>query len=143
LPGDLSAIRNGLAANLAPIAVADTTVTVSAYVISDPKPPVIWIRPTADTLISYHAAMQNGVERWLLTIEAFAGALADLAAQQRLDAFVSSAGSVSVKAAAESDRTLGGACQTLQVLECHNYAEYSRPDGGTLLSAIWDVEILA
>jgi hypothetical protein len=78
-----------------------------------------------------------------LVVQAYAGAIDDIAAQQTLDAYLSSTGTSSVVVAIESDLTLGGACNSLIVRECRGYTEFSRPDGATLIGAEWDVEVHA
>jgi hypothetical protein len=139
--GDLTALRTGLAANLNAITTPIPKLTITAYMETGLTPPFIWIRP-GDPLVLYHQAMRNGVETWHLLIQGYAGAVTDVAAQQTYDALLSGTGASSVKAAAESDLTLGGACSSLQVIEVRGYTEFTRPDGATLVGAEWDVEIL-
>jgi len=139
MAGDLTAFRAGLAANLATI----PNVTISPYVLINPTPPIVWIRPAPDILVAYHQAMRDGVEIWHLMVQATSGALDDVTAQQMLDALAASSGSSSIKQAVEADRTLGGHCQDLVVVECRNYVEFARPDGSTLIGAEWGVEITA
>jgi hypothetical protein len=140
---NLTAIRTGLKTNLNTLTAANPTLTVSAYVMNNPNPPLIWVRPNPDVLIDYHLAMRDGYETWHLVVQAYAGAIDDIAAQQTTDAFLASTGTSSVKAAVESDLTLGGACNGLLIRECRGYTEFSRPDGATLIGAEWDVEVHA
>jgi hypothetical protein len=132
----LTAIRAGLAANLSGIAGVEN---VSPYVLSNPTPPVIWVRPAPDELITYHGAMRNGLELWHLVVEAYVGVGSDVGAQMLLDTLVESTGASSVKAALEADKTLGGAAADLKVDDAHGYAEYARPDGPSLLGCRWNV----
>jgi hypothetical protein len=141
MPGDLTAYRLGLAVNLA-AGLSTPGLTISPYVLANPQPPVIWVRPVMDVLVDYHQAMRNGVENWHLVIQAYSGAYHDVEAQQLLDAWISS-GASSLKTAVESDRTLGGTCQDLKVSECRSYGEFLRPDGSSLAAAEWAVEITA
>jgi len=143
MPGDLTAYRTALAANLAPLITDTPQLLISAYVVANPDPPVIWVRPSPDILIEYHQAMRDGAEFWHLMIQAYAGAYADVEAQQILDSWISPTAPQSVKAAVEDDRTLGGSCQDLHVLECRNYSEFLRADGSTLIGAEWAVDVLA
>jgi hypothetical protein len=140
---DLTALRVGLKTNLQSLIAANPTLTVSAYVMNNPTPPVVWVRPALDILIDYHLAMKNGYEAWHLLVQAWAGAIDDVSAQQTADAYLASTGTSSVKTAIESDRTLGGACNDLFIHECRGYAEFSRPDGVSLVGAEWDIEIVA
>jgi hypothetical protein len=138
---NLANIRAGLAANLATV----PGLAVSAYYdqTANNVPPIGLIRPNPETLIDYHESMRNGVEIAHMLVEVFAGAQGDVNAQQALDGYVASSGTSSVRAALESDRTLGGACQDLIVIECRSYTDYTRPDAATLVGAQWVVDVLA
>ena len=131
----LADIRAGLAANLSTL----LGVQVSAYVLANPTLPVIWIRPSSASGTDYHRAMQDGAEDWNMLVQAYVGTVSDIAAQKKLDEFLASKGATSVKAALESDRTLGGAAEDLIVQSCSGYLEYARPDGSTALGAEWQV----
>lgn len=135
---DLTSIRNGLAANLATV----PNMTVSKYVVLEPKPPLFIIRPHPDTLIDHHQAMVEGAAIWHMIVEAYAGALDDEAAQQLLDVLCSS-GASSVRAAIEADVTLGGACAQAVVVRCRNYREFASPENTWLITATWDIDIHA
>lgn len=132
----LAAIRDGLRANLASI----PGVQVSAYVLSNPVLPVVWIRPASDA-VDYHRAMGNGLDEWSMLVQAYVGTPSDLGAQKKLDELLASSGSSSVKAAIESDKTLNGAASDLIVDSCTGYLEYARPDGSTALGAEWNVRV--
>lgn len=133
----LADVREGLRANLSSIPGAQ----VSAYVLSNPTLPTIWVRPAAE-VVTYHRAMGNGVENWTLLVQAYVGVPSDIGAQKKLDEFLASAGASSVKAAIESDKTLGGSANDLAVQNCSGYLEYARPDGTTALGAEWTVLVL-
>jgi hypothetical protein len=134
----LEAIRAGLKDNL-----ERDGVLVSPYVLSNPTLPVIWIRPSPTEGIEYHQAMGNGVENWTMLVQAYVGIPTDIAAQKTLDEMISSTGTNSVKAAIESDKTLGGAAHDLIVKKCSGYLEYQRTDGSVALGAEWEVLVLA
>src|SRR4051812_22392549 len=125
----LKAIREGLAANLAVL----NGVQISPYVLSNPQTPHIWIRPGEDDVVSYHLAMQNGLEDWHMMIEAFTGSPFAESAQMKLDELAASTGPTSLKAAVEADTTLGGVALDLVVTNAHGYAQYQRPDGNAVL----------
>ncbi len=118
-----------------------TNVTTTPYRVNSPKPPFAWVVPNPKVLIEYHQAMVNGLEIWHMRVEVYAGANNDIGAQQALDAMVTGSGAANVKAAIESDKTLGGACSSLIVTEVGGYAEYTRPDGATLIGASWDIDV--
>ena len=52
-------------------------------------------------------------------------------------------GATSVKAAVESDRTLGGVVESLRVTQCSGYQTYTLPGDRQVLGAEWTVEIHA
>lgn len=132
----LTQIREGLAANLAAIDGCQ----VSAYMLSNPTPPTVHVYPGD---IDYDLAMHRGLDKWTLTVQAFVGMVSDQGAQVKLDAFLAPSGATSVKAAVESDKTLGGLVSDLQVVSCSGYRVYARESGGPVLGAEWTVEVLA
>ena len=130
----LADIRAGLAANLA--ALSD--VQVSAYALSNPTPPCVEIVPAE---IVYDKALRRGLDSYVVTVRVFVGMASDVGAQKRLDLILASSGSGSVKAAIESDPTLGGKCDDLRVRSASGYRVYGAE--GRLLGAEWDVEVMA
>lgn len=132
----LEQIREGLKANLAAI----TGVQVSAYMLAQPTPPAICVFPGP---IDYDQAMARGVDKWMLTIRAFAGLTSDEGAQIVLDRFLAPSGATSVKQAAESDKTLDGVVASVRVVSCTGYGVYQFEGRPPLLGADWSVEIYA
>jgi len=65
--------------------------------------------------IDYDRAMGNGADYYRAFILIIVGRMSDRSSQDRLDAYLVPTGAASVKAAIEADRTLGGACSTLNV----------------------------
>lgn len=102
-------VREGLAAALDAIAGLRTF----DYVPDSLSPPAAVVEPLE---VDYHSAMQNGLEEYRAFVLVIVGRMSDRSSQARLDAYVAGSGQTSVKAALESDRTLGGACATLNVL---------------------------
>lgn len=139
----LANIRAGLAANLAGVVLSDGTVPqCSGYVLENPTAPSFDIEP-GET--SFDEAFNRGLDIWTMTVRALVAHNADVAAQQKLDEMCAPSGAGSVKAAIESDRTLGGVAQTLKVTTRSGYrkiALYSRNEV-FYLSAEWSVEIYA
>jgi hypothetical protein len=133
----LTDIRAALAASLGAL----EGVQVSPYELSNPTPPVIWVKPDPGEFVTYHQAMRNGLELWHFVVEAYAGAMFDIGAQMTLDPFVVSSGATSVKAAIEADKTLGGIAQDLVCDNAHGYAAYQRVDGTTFHGCRWNVLI--
>lgn len=134
--GSLAAIRAGLADNLATI----DGINASAYLLSNLTPPCAEVQP-GET--EYDLTFARGLDRWTLTVRVLVGASTDQGAQRLLDRMLESSGSVSVKAAIESDKTLGGAASSVQVQRCTGYRLISREGHGPLLGAEWTIEVLA
>jgi hypothetical protein len=63
--------------------------------------------------VTYHRAMKGGLSEWKYVISVVAGRMGERSAQITLDGWMSWDGSQSIRAAIESDRTLGGNCSTL------------------------------
>ncbi len=116
---------------------------VSGYVLRNPTLPTVWVRPKPDTPIVYHQAMGpngGGVQQWLFLVEAYCGDPYDIAAQEKLDEYVSP-GASSIVEALEADTTLGGVVQALKVVQANAYVEFVRADGNPAIGANWQVEI--
>lgn len=121
----IATIRAGLAANLSRI----VDVQVSPYVLSEPTPPTIQIR-SGD--VTYDRAMNRGWDEVTMIVQALVPFSSDGGSQAALDAMMAPNGSTSVKAAVESDLTLGGACDQVHVVSC----------SGTQLATIAGVAVL-
>ena len=82
------------------------------YVPDSLAPPAAVVEPLE---IDYDEAMQQGCEFYRAFILVIVGRMSDRSSQDRLDTYLTTTGPSSIKAAIETDRTLGGACSTLQV----------------------------
>lgn len=133
---ELSVIREGLAANLAAL----KGVQVSAYMLANPTPPACHVVP-GET--NYDTAMGRGADQWILRIQAFVAHSGDIGSQKLLDRMLASSGAQSVKAAVESDKTLGGMVDDLRVRRTGGYQTYIREGAPNVLGAEWEVEIIA
>jgi hypothetical protein len=74
----------------------------------------------------------RGLDQANLDVVVLVGRFSERAAQNDLDKYLAGSGAYSIKAAIESDRTLGGACDTLRVTSA---------EAGTYLSG--DIEFLS
>lgn len=110
----VAAIRDGLAANLATISGLRTVSTLP----ENPNPPIAVVAPNS---ISYDASMGRGLDTYNFTITVVVGRADGRSAQDKLDTYVSSSGSSSVKVAVESDRKLNGQCKDLRVTAMNSY----------------------
>lgn len=133
-------IRNGLAANLAPLLQENggPLGQVSPYMISNPSPPCIEI---GGGPVTYDRAMRRGLDEQTYTITALVPFTQDVSQQQLLDGLRDGTGSTSVKTLLESDLTLGGACQTLHVTQLTEPRLYSRQQGATLIGCEWSITV--
>lgn len=132
----IAQIRSGLAANLA--AISD--VQVSTYMLAAPTPPAIHLFPEE---AQFDGAMSRGADTWRFTIEAFVGLVTGEGAQKRLDLMLAPSGATSIKAAVESDRTLGGLSVDTRVVSTTGYRVYERAGGAPVLGCQWSVTVIA
>lgn len=109
----ISDLRAGLATNLATI----TGLRTAAEIPDNPSPPIAIVQLQR---VSFDGAFAKGMTTYDFTVSVIVGRAAEREAQRRLDAFASSSGDSSVKAALESDRTLAGECFDLRVSEMAN-----------------------
>lgn len=109
----ISDLRAGLATNLATI----TGLRTAAEIPDNPSPPIAIVQLQR---VSFDGAFQGGMTTYDFTVSVIVGRAAEREAQRRLDAFASSSGASSIKAAIESNRTLGGDCFDLRVSEMSN-----------------------
>lgn len=109
-----SSIRAGLAANLATISGLRTY----SYVPDIINPPIAVAAPSA---VEYDAAFKRGHDTLLWDVIVIVSRADEKAAQDALDTYCDKSGSLSVKAAVESDITLGGACIQARVTDLTSY----------------------
>lgn len=129
----LADIRDGLADAMGTISGLRTSATVPDY----PRPPIAIVMPDR---IVYDLNANRGADTYFFTIMLLVGRADDRAAQNNLDGYI--VGTGSIKAAVESDRTLGGVANTCRVTEMGNYSSMSV--GDTLyLAASFTVEVVA
>jgi hypothetical protein len=103
---------NGVRAGLGTALDTITGLRVFDYVPDSLSPPAAVVEPLE---VDYDEAMRRGLDFYRAFILIIVGRMSDRSSQDRLDAYVAGSGASSVKAALETDRTLGGACSTLQV----------------------------
>lgn len=101
-------VRTGLGVALDTI----TGLRTFDYVPDSLSPPAAVVEPVD---IDYDEAMNRGLDTYRAFILVIVGRMSDRSSQDRLDAYLAGSGASSVKAALETDRTLGGACSTLEV----------------------------
>ena len=105
----VSEIRDGLAANLLTAGVRS-----SATIPDNPTPPLAYV---GIQNVQYDGAFQGGLTTYNMIVSVIVSRVDERSGQNRLDGFINSAGSTSIKAAIESDRTLGSAVFDLRCSE--------------------------
>ena len=113
MPTTITDLRDGIATNLATI----TGLRTSAEIPDNPSPPIAIVQLQR---LAFDGAFAKGMTTYDFTVSVIVGRVAEREAQRRLDAYASSSGTASVKAAIESDRTLAGECFDLRVSEMQN-----------------------
>jgi hypothetical protein len=117
----VGALRAGLATNLATI----TGLRANAIQPDNPIPPQAIVFPTS---ISFDRTFKRGLDEYAFTVTLI-GTRADARnGESIMDSYCSPTGTGSIKTAIESDRTLGGACQSLHVTELSSYGSTSIGD---------------
>lgn len=106
-----TAVRQGLATALDTI----TGLRSFDYVPDGISPPAAVVEPIE---VTYHDAnVSTGTNFYRAFILVVVGRMSDRSSQDRIDAYLANTGASSIRAALEADRTLGGACSTLVVLQ--------------------------
>ena len=113
---NVSDLRTGIATNLATI----TGLRTSSFMPDNPNPPIALVFPIS---ISYDEVYKRGMQNYTFNVMVIVGRADERTAQSKLDAFVSSTGTSSIKLAIESDKTLGGKAFDLRVSEMRNYGQ--------------------
>ena len=132
----ISDLRNGLAANLATISGLRTSATVPDSI----NPPIAVVMPAS---VTYDIAFaRTGGDEYEFTVLVIVGRVDERTAQNRLDAYCSGTGTGTIKAAIESDKTLGGKAMSLRVTSLRNYNQLTVGDT-TYLSAEFVVQVYA
>ncbi len=131
----VTAIRAGLATNLATI----TGLRTSATIPDNPNPPIAIV--SVDNIV-YDKAMGRGLDEYQFTVMCIVARVSERTAQNKLDGYCNPTGSGSVKTAIEADRTLGGACDTLRVTDLRNYGDLTIAET-TYLAAEFRVAVFA
>lgn len=135
----LADIRAALAAAVGNVAM---DLQVSAYMLAKPTPPCAQVVPDE---MEYHQSFGSGaIENWGLLVQVMVAANSDQGSQQLLDQLLESSGALSIKAAIEADKTLGGTVLSAVVTKTSGYRTYRL--GATqaeALGAEWTVDIKA
>lgn len=131
----IDGIRAGIATNLATI----SGLRVSAELQDNPSPPVAQIQLRS---IEYDQAFQRGLAVYTFLVTVIVGRSAEREAQRRLNDYCDNTGASSVKAAIESDKTLGGSAFDVRVVSMDNIGALVLSDA-TYLAAEFTVTAYA
>ena len=133
---NISDLRSGIATNLATISGLRTSATVPDSI----NPPIAVVMPNT---INYDTSFaRTGGDEYEFLVMVIVGRVDERTAQNRLDAYCSGTGASSVKAAIESDKTLGGNAFSLRVTSLRNYNQVTVGDV-TYLSGEFVVQVYA
>lgn len=110
----LQDIREGLAANLSTIRGLRT----SFFVPDNPSPPIVLITPQR---VEYDSSFNRGVDEYTFEVRLLAARSSDRGGQRILDSYCAKSGATSIKAAIESDKTLGGVVDSVRVTDWSDY----------------------
>jgi len=137
---DITDIREAIAENLASISVPEWgDFQISAWMLAQPTPPCIHVFPAGT---DYDLTMQRGGDTLHFTVQAFVPFGPDQGMQRNLDKFIATSGATSVKAALQSDPSLGGIVDDLIVRSCSGYRQYVFEGRPPCLGAEWAVDVI-
>ena len=133
---DVSALRAGIATNLATVSGLRTAATVPDQI----NPPIAVVMPMS---IEYDLAFaRHGGDEYEFSVMVIVGRVDERTAQNKLDAYCSGTGTQSIKAAIESNKTLGGQAFDCRVTSLRNYNQVSVANV-TYLAAEFVVQVYA
>lgn len=112
----IRAMRQAIATNLGSVSGLRT----SSLIPEDPKPPVAVV---IFDRIEFDTAFGRGLDMYLFKVVVVMGRVNTRGTEETLDGYLSGSGSSALKAAIESDRTLGGEAQDLRVTSGENVRE--------------------
>ena len=129
-------MRQGLADNLATI----SGLRVSYFIPDNPNPPQAIVAPPT---IRYDQSFGRGLDEYSFQVIVFATRADERTGQDLIDSYCAPIGAGSVKAAIESDRTLGGLVADLRVTDMTGVSPTTFADGQVYLTATWSVTVFA
>ena len=132
-----SSIRAGLKTNLETI----SGLTVYDYVPDWLEPPIAIIAPL--NTLNYDATMARGADTYEVPVILYISRIDAETSQDTVDSYLVSSGANSIKAAIESDPTLGGAAMSVRVISATDYGEYEVTQGTSFLGVTFNIEVIA
>ena len=132
-----SSIRAGLKTNLETI----SGLTVYDYVPDFLEPPIAIIAPL--NTLNYDSTMARGADTYEVPVILYISRIDAETSQDTVDSYLVASGANSIKAAIESDGTLGGAAMSVRVISATDYGEYEVTQGTSFLGVTFNVEVIA
>lgn len=132
---DLNAVMDGLGVRLATI----SGLRVFDYPTDQLEPPAAVVGLPLE--VAYDYTKGRGSDRALFPVFVVVGGAFARAARDALGPYLAGAGSSSIKAAIEADRTLAGACATLGVANVRSDGSGITVNGVRYTGAIFEVEV--
>lgn len=114
---DIKAVRQGLATNADSIA----GLICLPYMPDAITPPMFFV---AEYEIDFDRSFGRGLDEATFTCRALITHATDKQGQAKLDEYLAGSGAKSLKAALQTDRTLGGACDDSHVTRVYGYGLY-------------------
>jgi len=133
----LTSIRDGLKTNLETI----SGLTAYEYVPDWIEPPIALVAPINS--LNYDSTMARGADTYEIPVIVYISRVDAQLSQDAVDGYLASSGETSVKAAIESDPTLGGAAMSVRVISATDYGEYEVTQGTSFLGVTFNVEVIA
>ena len=133
----LTSIRDGLKANLETI----SGLTAYEYVPDWIEPPIALVAPINS--LNYDSTMARGADTYEIPVIVYISRVDAQLSQDAVDGYLASSGATSVKAAIESDPTLGGTAMSVRVVNATDYGEYEVTQGTSFLGVTFNVEVIA
>ena len=133
----LTSIRDGLKTNLETI----SGLTAYEYVPDWIEPPIALVAPINS--LNYDSTMARGADTYEIPVIVYISRIDAQLSQDSVDAYLASSGATSVKAAIESDPTLGGAAMSVRVISATDYGEYEVTQGTSFLGVTFNIEVIA
>ncbi len=128
----ITEIRDGLEANLETI----TGLRGYSEIPDNPSIPAAIVNLNS---IDYHQAFKNGLVEFNFSVTVIVGRFSSRSAQQKLNEFADNTGANSIKAAIESDRTLGGSAFDCVVQTMSGLSNIDLNDGNNYLAIEFSV----
>lgn len=132
---NVSTVMDGLGVRLATI----SGLRVFDFVPDSFSPPAAII--SLPGTVEYDLTMARGADRGSFQVYLLVGKVSDRSARDQLAAYLAGTGSLSVKAAVEAGKTLGGAAQSTRVTSASVQVVSSA--GTDFLAAVFDVDVVA